>query len=146
MSVASGNSSMFRRRSSASLCRSTDPFFDGARLHVNQRMAEHPDGWGRIKVCVLFCLRWLDWSDTRWLRSGRSSRYYLRSILVGLDAFVKIVLGDQRYSHLYLAGHATKSIYAIRRFFAVAAVASLPAEALHIRLMTDDKFLSYGAE
>lgn len=116
---------------------SVDPLFEGARLHVNRRMAELPDGWGRIIVCMLFCLRWLDPSVTRWPRIGRSPGYYLSSILVGFGALVKMVLGDQRPSHLHLAGHAAKGTYAIRRFFAVSAVASLPAEALHEKLMTD---------
>lgn len=123
-----------------------DPYFDGTRLHVNKNMASHPQGWRHVKMCVLLCLRWLDWSDTRWLRSGRSARYYMRSILVGLDALVSVCLADPRCSHLHLSRHASKSTFTVRRFFAVAAVASLPPEALHAKGMADDRFLRFGAE
>lgn len=79
---------------------SVDQIYDGTRLHVDKSMATHPNGWRRIKVCVLFCLRWLDWGDTRWLRCGRSSRYYLRSIIVGLDGLIALCLCVPRCNHL----------------------------------------------
>ena len=121
-----------------------DPIFENGRLHVNQALEGLPNALRRVKVCVLHCCRWLDWSDTRWLRSGRCARYFLRSALVGVDYLVDLCLADTTCSHYFLKCF-DKATFSVRRFFAVAAVASLPAEAVHCKIMADDRFLKFGA-
>ena len=94
---------------------------------------------------MLHCLRWCDWSDTRWLRSGKCARWYIRSLLVGTDILVARVLADPHCYHMWLRGHE-KSTFIVRRFFVVAAVCSLVVEAVHSKIMADDRFLKFGEE
>ena len=122
-----------------------DPVWDGQSLFIADRMSVDPDGWRKTKVVLLYLLRWCDWSDTRWLKSSKSARWYMRSLFVGLDKLVALVLQDPHCYKMWLRGHDRSSI-AIRTFFTVACVAPMPAEAVHACLMKDDRLLRFGAD
>ena len=45
-----------------------DPLWDGANLLVNESFQRHPDHWYLLRCMVMLCLRWRDWSETRWCK------------------------------------------------------------------------------
>ena len=69
-----------------------------------------------VTLCIRYCMSWSDWSDTRWLRSGQSARRYIRSLLLGADRLVQLVLQDAACYHLWLKCHAEKSSDDVRLF------------------------------
>lgn len=120
-----------------------DPQWNGTWLVVNERVRRDPEGWRKLRSVILYLFRWFDWSDTRWIRSGRSSRFYLRSLMGGAEGSLEIVKRFQGASHEHLGGHA-RSDDKVRAFFAVAAVCSRPAEASNLMLLEDDRFFRFG--
>lgn len=66
--------------------------------------------------------------------------------MLGIDPIVKRCLHDLRGGHFFLKrGHETSTADA-RMCFAIAAVSSLPCEAVHLPLVNDDRFLRHGAQ
>jgi hypothetical protein len=122
-----------------------DPVWNGRRLLVSKEMGQSSESLAKVKVLVLYCLRWCNWSETRWLGVRKSSKLYLRSLIVGVEAIVQLVLGDRHESHYFLHGHS-KSTEVVRHYFAVASISAWPAEAVQIQLLIDDRFLRFGAE
>ena len=74
------------------------------------------DGMALVTLCIRYCMSWSDWSDTRWLQSGQSARRYIRSLLLGADRLVQLVLQDTACYHLWLKCHAEKSSDDVRLF------------------------------
>ena len=92
----------------------------------------------------MLTFRWVDWSDTRWLKAGRASRFFLRSVACGLDPVVQSVLCDGTATNYHLNG-VLRADFSVRRFFLVAAFAAVPVERIHLEVMRDDRLLRHGA-
>ena len=121
-----------------------DPLADGTYLWVNPSILQDPCGWEKTKACLLYCWRLFDWADTRWLRSGRASRFYIRAKSAGMGFALLHVLDDPWAAKQYLLLHGRPS-QDVLKMFVVAAFASVPAEAPHLQLLIDDRFLRFGA-
>eukprot|EP00969_Alexandrium_andersonii_P150405 6650993-Alexandrium_andersonii.AAC.1 len=88
----------------------------------------------KISLCIACCYRWLQWSETRWCRVGKAARFYVRSLAVGVDGAVGIVLEDSFASKFNIHGHK-RSVFAVRRYLAIASLAPVPAESCLLQLL-----------
>ena len=43
-----------------------NPYWVGTILHVSAALIADPDPIGAVTALVRYCLRWVDFSDTRW--------------------------------------------------------------------------------
>jgi len=55
-------------------------------------------------------------------------------------------LDDPHCGHFYLQSSKEKNTPEVRKFLAIASVTSIPAEAVHVPIMEDDRFLRFGAD
>lgn len=122
-----------------------DPVWDGRVLAVSSAFGESKEAYDRLRLLVLYCLRWYNWSETRWLGVRKSARFYLRSLVVGVARIVKLVGDDPCESAFHLNGHS-KSTPDVRRYLAIASVSAAPAEDVHQQILIDDRFMRFGAE
>lgn len=122
-----------------------DPIFHAGVLWVNPGVESDVKGRARVELCLAYCWRHLDWSDTRWLRSGKSGRYFTRSQLTGHSVAVDMVMNDPCASKQYMKLYGRPG-FKIRRLLVVASVAARPMETAHLALLQDDRFLKYGAQ
>ena len=119
--------------------------WDGKRLVVSKEFCQSVEAYGKIKLLVLYCLRWYNWSETRWLGVRKSAQFYIRSLILGGEAIAKLVVEDPNESTWHLLGHSRSSA-AVRRYFVLARVSAYPAEMVHLQLLTDDRLLELGAK
>lgn len=120
-----------------------DPRWDGEFLVVDPGLEQDEDFFSKISTVVLMCLRWFDWSDTRWLKVGKAARFYLRSLACGAEGLVRLVTDDASCSNFHLNGHQ-RSTAEVRRFFFVAAMSAHAVEPVLSELMSDDRLLRNG--
>jgi hypothetical protein len=121
-----------------------DPFWDGAHLRVRAELASDTKCWEKVSACVMYLLKWSKFSETRWCAVGKSARLILRSISIGLDGLVKMVLDDPVVSNYHLNGFSRSDFFA-RRYLAVAAFSCFPAEGVLQELLFDDRLLKRAA-
>ena len=62
-----------------------DPWWDGRTVWVNPELAQHSLFFEKVSVVLAYCFSWVNWSDTRWVKCGRSARKYLRSEAAGIQ-------------------------------------------------------------
>lgn len=124
---------------------SFDPAWGGSYLFANGDLAGDPDGWQKVSTCIAYYLRWLNWSDTRWVRVVRCGRYCLRSLVVGVDGVAQLCFADEHVSRWHLNGFR-RGTPQVRRYCIVAACAACPAESVLLQLLTDDRLLRRPAE
>ena len=63
-------------------------------MWVNAILQDDEAFWSKLSVVILYTFRWFEWSDSRWLRAGKASRFYFRSLACGVEAAVKAVAED----------------------------------------------------
>ena len=119
-----------------------NPWWDRANqiLRVSSSLKRAPDqGFAQIKGIVLYCLRWKNWSDTRWGMMPHCSRLYLRSRAVGVEYLAQMVTDDRQSSSdkEYLGGYQRFICSDIEKLFTIAAVALRPLERGIDRYMED---------
>lgn len=71
-----------------------DPCWRGGRLVVNADMASVADGITEGVFVMTYLLRWVKFSETRWAGIGRSARFCVRSLEVGLEGIIGICAKD----------------------------------------------------
>ncbi len=72
---------------------------------MSSHLAAAPDGWEKISLCLAHCWRLVSWSDTRWVRAGRSARMYLMSLATGIEGEVTLCIEDPLISNYHLQCH-----------------------------------------
>ena len=55
----------------------------------------------RVEQVIGFLMRWQNWSDTRWLALGSSSRLMVASILAGVECLISVVNRKGRNNERY---------------------------------------------
>ena len=118
-----------------------NPVWDGKVLHVSSSLLTSPDAIGAVTTVVRYCLKWIDFSETRWAKVGQAGRLYLRSLLVGVDGVVRLTVQNDAICKWHLAGYQKKGTPAVRLYLATAALAGRPSESNLIDLLEDDRFL-----
>ena len=114
-------------------------------FHVVFDDALNSDIYEKVVSLVHYALQWTKFSQTRWCACGVSSRRFLRSLSVGMDGLYTLCEADAQVSMYYLTGF-TFATFQVRRFLAVAAVASYPSEAVLLEILKDDRVLSRTTE
>ena len=120
---------------------SVNPFWDGRVLHVSAALLTQPDPVGAVTTILRYCLKWVDFSETRWTKVGEAGRMYLRSLLVGVDGLVKLTEQNDAVCRWHLAGYFKRCSKSVRVYLAVAAAAGRPSESMLFDMMQDDRFL-----
>ena len=99
-----------------------------------------------LRKMILYVLTWINWSETRWCKIKRSSRYFLRTLAIGVQGLVRIVLDDPCACKTHLKNWFSYSTTAVKRYFIIASCSSDIPEAILFELMKDDRFLRFGAQ
>ena len=121
-----------------------DPLWYGGKLHVRRSLLDHQDGFGCIATVVQYCLSFVDFSDTRWVKVGTCGRRYVRALMIGVDQLVEIAEADDGVTKWHLAGYRKRGSAAVRLYLCVAAFGSRPSEGLLVELMEDDRLLIHA--
>ena len=122
-----------------------DPWWTGVNLEINVDCEADPSIFQKISQVAMYGYRWLRWSKSRWCRSGRASRFFVRSLALGVDAVMQEVRMDTNYSN-YLLGSWTRCRMEIKRMLCILSQAAKPAESLLLAVLKDDRFLRYADE
>ena len=119
-----------------------DPVWDGVNFCVSQEYETKAGGIDDILGCISYLLHWSAFSETRWANVGRSGRLFARSLAGGLEPLWDICMEDDNISHWHLGGFK-KATSDVRQYLFVAAFSALPAEAVLLEVLQDDRFF-YG--
>ena len=122
------------------------PRWQGGRLHVRASLVNEEDATEAITVCIKHCMRWCDFSETRWTKVGECGRLFMKSLLVGADNLVAIACNNSAVSQWHLNGFIRKASSSVRLYLGVAAVAAKATESMLLDLMEDDRFLIHEAK
>ena len=98
-----------------------------------------------VSGCVMYLLRWVSFSETRWAKVGTCGRLWIRSLAIGLASLHRLAMEDGNVSHYHLSGYSKLNLPA-RRLLAVAAFAPLAAESTLLALFEDDRLLRRAEE
>ena len=120
-----------------------NPLWIGGKLHVSSSLLTRSDAIEAVTTIIHYCLKWVDFSDTRWTKVGQCSRLYIRSLAIGVDEIVKIAERNDAICKWHLNGYNRRCSASVRRYLAVAAIAGRPSESLIIELFEDDRFLMH---
>ena len=71
-----------------------NPIWDGEKLRVSQALSDDLDAIEAITTCITNCMKWVDFSETRWTKVGESGRCFLHSLCIGIDPIVKLAEGN----------------------------------------------------
>ena len=114
-----------------------NPSWDGSILHVSSSLLGTDDHIRAITTVVRYCMRWSDFSETRWTKVGEVGRLYLRSLLVGVDGLVKMAEANDAISKWHLNGYSKRSSPSVRLYLcaAAAAAAGRPTSCMLFELM-----------
>ena len=118
-----------------------NPKWDGKSLKVSEALLHHSDPIGAVRAVVLYCLRFCDYSDTRWCGVGRCGRFYIRALLVGLDRMVEMALDNDAVVKWHLGGYKKRSTRDVRVYLGVVSLSARPSESMLLELFEDDRFL-----
>ena len=121
-----------------------NPKWDGQRLHVLSSLESAPDAIESITVCIKHCMKWCDFSETRWTKVGECGRMFLKALLVGVDRIAAIACKNSAISKWHLNGFVKKATSSVRLYLGVSALAGRPSESMLLELMSDDRFLLYS--
>ena len=120
-----------------------NPVWDGVKLRVRTSLQAEVDAIDSIRVCIKHCMRWCDFSETRWTKVGESGRLFLKSVLIGIDGISEIARKNDSVSRWHLAASFKKATLSVRLYLAVAALSGRATETMLLELMEDDRFLLY---
>ena len=117
----------------------------GQFLLVSQDFLRRVDATQVLGTLLLYLLTWNDWSETRWCVVKYASRRMIRSVVCGVDRLVRLVKADPDVAGSYING-CERFTPECRFYLCLAACSSAPAEAVHLKLLKDDRFLRFGEE
>ena len=123
----------------------TDLHWDGARLRVHADFQLQQGALSRLHTMVLHLMRWMDFSDTRWIGSGSSGRLFMAALAGGMDGIHEVMRADPHCSRENMAGIA-RATPEVRMFLAGAAFSAYSTERLGLELLEDDRFLRRADE
>ena len=117
----------------------------GSFLLVLSTLRGDPELCEKVSTCVAYCLRLVNFSLTRWVKGGRCGRFFIRSLLLGGEGLWKIACDDEAVMeyHLHLFAKASPKA---RKFLAILALSSFPAESMQLEVLIDDRLLLRATE
>ena len=121
------------------------PRFVGNRLLVRPTLEGDVDCFEKASTCVMFGMRWLRCTETRWARKGVSARAFFLSLSLGVEGIFKLCEDNADVTMFNLNGFKRAST-GVRRYLAVAAVAVFPLDSASIAFLEDDRLLLVGSD
>lgn len=119
-----------------------NPVWTGKKLRVSASLINDPGCMAALKTIINYCLRFCDFSDTRWTKVGVCGRFWVRALVIGVDKLVELAMKDDAVCRYHLKGYQKKCTPQVRTYLAVAACAARPSETMLIELLEDDRFLA----
>ena len=120
-----------------------DPMFEDGRLCVSKKSEEDPYVYQKLATILHYGFRWFKWSKGRWVKSGRSARFFVRSIALGAGVVMQGVLDDPEVSNFRLTGfNALRSD--IMLLMGVISQQGKPVENMLCSLLKDDRYLMHA--
>ena len=111
--------------------------FECGSICVAEEFADDPDVVSDIYVLLLRAYKMHEWTDSRWLSIGNTSRAFVGAQLLGLPALVEFALA-RGHSDFFL--HSFNKLDSpMGEFFVCAAVSTFPADACLVILLADDR-------
>ncbi len=101
-----------------------NPIWDGEKLRMSAALSDDQDAIAAITTCIKYCMRWVDFSETRWTKVGQSGRFFLRSLCIGIDTIAKLASDNAAVSNWHLNGFKMATSEVRLYLTLVAAVAS----------------------
>ena len=117
-----------------------DMVWDGTHLHINDSWQDDLRSVQRIASLVVYCLQWVSFSLTRWVKVGRSARLFFRSLASGVEGLVDMCRQDPAISMYHMNGFS-RAKFNERRYLCIAAFSSFPVESCLSEVMSDDRCL-----
>jgi hypothetical protein len=112
--------------------------FSEGRLKVAKKW-EHVDSSAQfIRTCLVSVFEFREWTDSRWISMGRSSRRMAASLLLGLESLVQTLRHLHMISEYYIKAF-TKLTDRHRRAFVVGGVGSHLSDAALAELLEDNR-------
>ncbi len=120
-----------------------NPIWDREKLRVSQALSDDMDAVEAVTTCIKYCIRWVDFSETRWTKVGQSGKFFLRSLCIGIDTIAKLASDNAAVSNWHLSGFK-RATSEVRLCLTLAAAAARPSEALLLEMMEDDRLLLHA--
>lgn len=115
----------------------------GSGLMANQDLASQPGILTKVAAMIGLCLQWESFSGTRWGKVGRSCRFLVRSLAVGLDGLWAVTMSDENVGGYHLKGFS-RCDTTLRQFIVSAALTPFPAESMLEAIFLDDRLLRFA--
>ena len=123
-----------------------NPRWDRIRnvLQVSRALEALVDWFGLIRVVVIYFMRWIHFSETRWGVVGGSGRRWASSELVGIGYLAKYVVDSDAtaFHNKHFVGGYLRSDFAARKYLAISMILVFPCEAFVLMMFKDDRFPS----
>ena len=108
----------------------------GGALNISRKCVEHDDLLGSIVTSLLTVWKFKQFTDSRWVTVGESTRTIIAGLLTGLDGLAQMLLSDDHVSKFYLNGWSRMSPDLVA-FMTKAAMVSRISDAVLLELMAD---------
>lgn len=122
-----------------------DVWVDGDAIFVHESHKTSPALIETLTSCLLYIFKWKQYTDSRWLTIGSSSRSLCASAAAGIHLLVNMIMGDDSVSKYFIGGFARLSSEVLH-YAVVASVSAWPCDALMTEVFTDDRLLRRGAD
>jgi hypothetical protein len=122
----------------AQILASLDLFWSDNKLRVARRCKGDPMLLEKITHCILHVCRFKQFTDSRWITVGDSSRSLLAAMCLGLAGWVRYTRKDPRASDWYLHGFSHLQPRVLL-YCAVGALASPVCDSVLMELLDDDR-------
>ena len=110
---------------------------EGSSICVAECMADDPSVYQQVQLLLLRAFKMHEWTDSRWLSVGNTSRAFVAAKTLGLCELVEFSLA-RGHSELFLE-RLLEVNEAMMEFFVVASVCTFPAEACLAVLLKYDR-------
>jgi hypothetical protein len=112
--------------------------FSGGRLRVARAMEHVPQSASLMIACLVSIWEFQEWTDSRWVSMGSSSRRMVASLLCGIDSLVATLRRFNRISEYYIKAY-TNITDRHRRAFVVGALSSHLSDAVLCQVLADNR-------
>ena len=112
--------------------------FSAGRLRVARAMEHVPQSASLMIVCLVSIWEFQEWTDSRWVSMGSSSRRMVASLLCGIDSLVATLRRFNRISEYYIKAY-TNITDRHRRAFVVGALSSHLSDAVVRQVLADNR-------
>ena len=114
--------------------------WDGHVLHASALLATSTKRYGMVENAVLISMRWIQFVQTRWVKSTIATRLLTRSLLAGVDGLIAMVHANDKIGEDDFHG-VSRLQYGVRRWAVVNSLGTLPSKNFLVEILRDDRLL-----